>query len=394
MRLPKAIAFLYLQLIGSVRIAHTIFVNDVQYMVFFSHHASLSISMMKLPLPSHPSLWEASNALEWESQVRDTKRTNRSRYNSLQAAVEAIMPTNNLNHNREYLQRFNILNPLSLYLLIHGIASAIGDLKYRSVVTPRALEVNSLMIADLDEALHHWLALFDRLPESDRLGKLSWNALLMYHFSSVLLRDNLSEIQMAAGSAFSSGRSVTPQGAQAAYSRLITTDPVGYDSYLHGLEIVSLCFQDVDNTTMQSHTGGGHGVSCVSRPLWQNYGAFLGILVLWARSIGLERLGKAKVDFKVVLRPLPPAFASPSTAVTLGGIYDRELSRFDTDKREVQKLKDDLQQLISTACERLTERPWEICKWWRIIPIISQPKNSLYSIYESPVLYVCMVYCS
>ncbi|PGH10643.1 hypothetical protein AJ79_05357 [Helicocarpus griseus UAMH5409] len=340
-----------------IRIAHTIFVNDVQYMVYFSHHASLSVGMMKLPLPSHPSLWEAPSASDWEAQMRQVKRPGRSRFYSLQSSVESLMSIRDPELKREFFQRHSLSNQLSLHLLIHGIASAIGDAKYRSIVSSSTPAIHNLRMADFDEALSHWRVCFERLSESERASKQSWNALVMYYFSAILLRNNLPEIQMAAGSAFSSGRAVTPQGAQAAYTRLVSSDAVSHDSYLHGLEVVSLCLHDFDS---QNPSSGDPFLTPSPRPLWQTYGAFLGILVIWAHTLGLEKLGNMKVNSITSLRPLPPAFVSSTAAATLANMYDRELGRSKFDMREVQKIKDELRRLISTVCDRLGERTWEI----------------------------------
>ncbi|KAK2774632.1 hypothetical protein FQN52_004245 [Onygenales sp. PD_12] len=341
-----------------IRIAHTIFVNDVEYMVYFSHHASLSVGMMKLPLPSHPSLWEASSALEWEAQMRQAKRPGRSRFHSLQSAVEALLSMRDSDSKRDSLQRFNLSNPLSLHIIIHGIASAIGDAKYRSVASSSTLAIQTLRMADFDEALGQWRICFDTLTEPERASRQSWNALVMYYFSSILLRTNLPEIQMAAGSTFSSGRAVTRQGAQAAYNRLVSSDPVSHDSYLHGLQIVSLCLHDFGNQS--TIIGSGEALAVEPRPLWQTYGAFLGLLVLWAHTLGLEKLGNVRVNSMSSLQPLPSAFLSSTAAATLANMYDRELGHSKLDMQEVQKIKNDLRRLIATVCHRLGERTWEI----------------------------------
>lgn len=368
-------------LIGN-RIAYTIFVNDVQYSVFFSHHALLSANMMKLPLPSPSTVWEASTAPEWETQMRQLKRSTRSRYYSLDSAVESIMSLKDPDHKREFMQCFNVSNPLSIHFLIHGIAAAISDAKYRGVASSTSLVTQSLQMVDFDEALRHWKACFDKLPESDAKSRIAWCSQVMYHFSAVLLRNNLSDIQMAAGSAYTSGRAVTPQCAQAAYSRLISTDPISHDSYLHGLEVVSLCLQDLDGVP-----GGGGGAPPVGsapsmhfgklepRPLWQTYGAFLGLLVVWARALGLEHEDSIK---RTSIGSWAAATLSsnliPNAAVaTLSSMYQRELTRVESAQEDIQTLKIELRQLIGVVCERLTARPWEICKDMAL----SQPENYL-----------------
>ncbi|KAK2746856.1 hypothetical protein FQN57_002898 [Myotisia sp. PD_48] len=343
-----------------IRIAHTIFVNDVQYMVYFSHHALLSVRMMKLPLPSHPSLWDAQTASAWEEQMRHFKRPNRSRYFSLESAVKSILSMKDADHRREFLQCFNNPNPLTLHILIHGIVSAIGDANYRSTSTLSSSMTRDLIISDFDQALSCWRNYYEQLSESDRQCKLSWCTLVMYHLSTVLLRNSLSDIQMAAGSAFSSGRRVTPQGAQAAYARLVSTHPISHDSYLHALEIVSLCLEEVDIDDVHCDERKELILSAQPRPLWQTYGAFLGLLVLWARTLGLEKKDIDAPKPTVPLRQFTPALICHAAANILTHMHDRQQAVSATEG-ELRVLKKEMCQLISLVYDRLAATSWEIC---------------------------------
>lgn len=270
-------------------------------------------------------------------------------------------------HKREFMQCFNVSNPLSIHLLIHGIAAAISDAKYRAVSSSTTLVTQSLQMADFDEALRHWRACFDKLPETDAKSRVAWCSQVMYHFSAVLLRNNLSDIQMAAGSAYSSGRAVTPQCAQAAYSRLVSTGPVSHDSYLHGLEVVSLCLQDPDSGQGAAANAGGaapmrFGMS-EPKPLWQTYGAFLGLLVIWARALGLEQEDNLKRSSVSSWATSVSSTLIPNAAMsTLSSMYQRELARVESAREDIQMLKSELRQLIGVVCGRLGARPWEICK--------------------------------
>src|SRR5699024_10688283 len=141
----------------------------------------------------HPSLWGAKTAADWESQMRQTKKSARPKYFSLSSAMESIMSIRESDHKRESLQRQAMSNPLSLHFLIHGIASAIGDVKYRSVSSTSAAASQVLKIADFDEALEFWKACFDRLPEPERTGsRLAWCSQVMYFFCTILLRNSLA----------------------------------------------------------------------------------------------------------------------------------------------------------------------------------------------------------
>jgi hypothetical protein len=352
-----------------IRLAYTIFVDDVQSSIHFTHPAALSVGMMKLPLPSCPALWEATTASEWESQMRQTKRLSRSRFYSLEVSVESLLSMRDPDHKREFLQRFNSSNPLALYILIHGIAASVGDFKYRSIASSSTPATRILKIADFEEALTQWRFCFEKMSDSDKVSRLSWSALVMYHFTAVLLRNNISDIQMAAGSAFSFGRDVTPQRAQAAYTRLVTSQPVSHDTYLHGLEIVRLCLQDVDVVSPKSGVGGS---SLQPRPLWQTYTAFLGILVLWTYTLALEELGRSRVSSATsLLQPrysrglsicVPETFENDSTAETLATMVDRELGYSEFDMLEVKTIRNDVNRLINTVEERLADSPWAICR--------------------------------
>ncbi|EZF25886.1 hypothetical protein H112_01899 [Trichophyton rubrum D6] len=344
------------------RIAHTIFVNDVQYMVYFSHHALLSVGMMKIPLPSRQSLWDAPSAVKWEDEMRQLKKTTRSRYFSLDSAVQSILSMKDAEHMREVLHWHSTPSPLSLHILIHGITSAIGDAKYRSVSSSSSLVIRELQRLEFDSALAYWRDQFDQLSGPDQRCQLSWCALVMYDFSAVLLRNNLSDIQMAAGSAFSSGRTVTPQVAQAAYTRLVSTDPVCHDSYLHALEVVGLC---IEEGTGNCSVKPGLGVLLSQpisqpRPLWQTYCAFLGLLVLWARALGLENKEQSRNVSRIGLRQFSLQ-AIPSTAATiLANMHHREQAQFSAASVEVQVLKSELRELIGTVSDRLSASSWEI----------------------------------
>ena len=335
----------------------------MQYVVFFSHRAELSVCMMKLPLPSHPSLWEAKSAADWEVQMRQSKKSARSKYFSLDSAVETIMSVRESEQKREAIQRYIASNPSSLNLIIHGIASAIGDNKYRSARSASSPAACLLKNADFEAGLSEWKDCFFAQPEADRKSRLSWCSLVMYFFSTVLMHYSLADIQMAAGSAFCSGRAVTPQAAQSAYTRLTLNEPVNHGSYLRGMEVVMLCLED--------HETAIPGLPRTSlppaRPLWQTYAAFLGILILWAHVIGFEKQDADPAAEVMVLRSFDPASVIRSAASTLSSMYEREIGKVRASRGDVQMIKADLNRLIGTVRGLLVARPWEICRFSLLI---------------------------
>ncbi|KAJ9616791.1 hypothetical protein H2200_000510 [Cladophialophora chaetospira] len=344
-----------------IRLAHTIFMDDVQSTIYFTHLATVSVGMMKLPLPSCPSLWQAPTAALWEAQMQQTKRSNRSKYYSVHKSVEALSSIRDPEMKREFLQRFGSSNPLALNILIHGVASAIGDDKYRTISTSSSLATRLLKVSDFGEALAHWKECFDRLPETDQNSPTSWVSILMYHFAAVLLRNNISDVQMAAGSAFSFGRTVTPQRAQEAYARLIGAEPVSQETYLHGLEIVRLCLQRPEASPVAHDSA--------PPPLWQTYCAFLGTLVIWAYTVGLENSGKEKIKLvNAALRPLPQTLGvvdlematDDRAGKVLAVMFERVLDQPEVGLRELQAIRNDLGVLIDVVHGRLEASTWDI----------------------------------
>lgn len=350
-------------MLTSPRLAHTIFVADVQYTIHFTHHASLSVGMMKLPFPSAPSVWEAKSPSEWETQMRLAKQSTRAKFYSLNSSIVALMSIKDADHRHEFTSRFDSSNPFALHILIHGIASAIGDDKYRTVTSSSSFATHILKISDFDEALRYWHGCFNRMPDVDKLSGVSWSALLMYHFANVLLRNNISDIQMAAGSAFSFGRMVTAQRAQDAHKRLATTLPVGHESYMHGLAIVNLCLQDATERSQEE--------IAPPRPPWQIYCAFLGALILWARTVSLEKLGRSRANnashgispYSVTDAEFSIMRHAANTAVEpVAKMVNHELNYSDLDIHDVYTTKEDLYLLIQTVRERLGGSSWYICK--------------------------------
>ena len=127
--------------------------------------------------------------------------------------------------------------------------------------------------------------------------------------------------------------------------------------------MVSLCLQDADDNGTAGHANNKTSAGpSQTRPLWQTYGAFLGTLVLWARTIGLEKQEQNRGKATVGPRPFG-SVSIPSTAATiLANMQYREQSQSEAAMAEVRVLKGELQELIHMVCHQLAARPWEICK--------------------------------
>lgn len=273
------------------------------------------------------------------------------------------MSTKDTDHRHEFLCHSN---PFAVNIVIHGIASAIGDDKYRTIRSSSSPATQILKIADFDEALRSWHIYFNRMSADEKESPLSWSALVMYHFSAVLLRNNISDIQMAAGSAFSFGRSVSAQRAQDAYKRLATTEPIGHNTYMHGVAIVSLCVQEIKETDLD-------GSLSPSQPSWKTYCAFLGILILWARVISVESVGRMRANSMSCFLQSSSAIQAEITQYSLSGdastagdalknLLDHEMNYSDYDTCDILSMKEDIRQLIDTIRDRLMDSSWHICR--------------------------------
>ncbi|KAI5303786.1 hypothetical protein KEM56_007192, partial [Ascosphaera pollenicola] len=239
------------------RLAHAIFISDVQYMVFLSHQPRLSVNQLKLPLPSPRALWEARSAWEWQMKLREIRKSGQTHsWCSIQSGVEALLA------RKEILQPFKKCRH-QLSLLIHGIASTIMDLNQRQVVTFRTTGTRMLQVADVEECLKLWHDCFTSIPHHKAYESDTWSAKTIYHLSTILLQTSLDEIQRAAGNAFASGQPVSTQNARSSYNHLTTTNPVSHESYIHALEVVTLSLQEPSSDSDAAPPA----------PLWSDYGA-------------------------------------------------------------------------------------------------------------------------
>jgi hypothetical protein len=203
--------------------------------------------------------------------------------------------------------------------------------------------------------------------------ELARSALVTYNFTSILLRESLSDILMAAGTAYSWGRAVTPQRAQDAFVPLVSTQPVGQDAYRHALKILSLCLEDEDGTANSSD-----GARRMLHPLYLTYNAFIAVLVLWAYALGLSRLHSAKAGHPQPAQALwvveagklksadpagrAAAGTSGSDAAALGGILGRGFAKPEIGAEEIEGIKSDVRLTMRMVRGRLEGSSWELCE--------------------------------
>jgi hypothetical protein len=337
--------------------------------------------MLKIPLPSSSAVWQASTATEWETAMTMTRQPSRGRsMQSLQAALEMILPmrTDHPQYGKRDSLRDFFSNPFAIQIFIHGIASTVFEHRFRTVESACRNSVDVLKLGEFEEALSRWHTCFLSMGDVDRETEMARSALITYHLVSILLRESLSDIQMAAGTSYSWGRAVTPQRAQEAFLPLITTKPVGRDGYFHALEIVSLCLNErmeiSSPGSMQSENQSR--LSATPQPLYLTYNAFIGVLVLWAYGLGLGRsktsqqqpadsFGRHGKKSSITLvrqgSSLNGQASSNNSTSILANIIERESNRPDMDPNEVERIRSDVRLLMQMVRDRLINTSWEIC---------------------------------
>lgn len=364
------------------RLAYTIFDNDVDYAIHFMHPTLLSLGMIKLPLPCSPALWEAQTADEWAREMEETGQRSRSSYlRSLQASIEVLLREqcdHSKQRQRGSLQVFSS-SAFTLQVLIHGLASAVLEFRFRSVDTRCTSDLHILKLRDLENGLACWYRCFQHMNHNPNSLELARSALNTYHFASILLRESLSDIQMAAGTAYSWGRAVTPRRAQEAFIGLVTTQPVGQESYHHALKILALCLQDKTETAELSYET--QQTRMLLQPLHLTYNSFIAVLVLWAYALGLSRTQKSKLLLRHAQDPLWVVEAGvlklkddiqrrndEGTMVEscdtddFGDILNRGLARPEIETQKIETIRMDICRLMRTVRKHLAESAWEICK--------------------------------
>ena len=109
------------------------------------HPQLLSLGMVKVPLPCSSALWQAKTAIEWERQMDRTCQPSRaSSLRSLKASVELFLQPRyeqTRQRRRGVLQIFSE-NALLLQILIHGLASAVFEHRFRGVDSGCAPGIN------------------------------------------------------------------------------------------------------------------------------------------------------------------------------------------------------------------------------------------------------------
>ncbi|OBT56684.1 hypothetical protein VE04_03559 [Pseudogymnoascus sp. 24MN13] len=355
-----------------IRVAYTIFIHDVDYTIHFMHPALLTLGMLKLPLPSPPSLWLAKSAADWSRQTEKTRPPPRtSSLRTLRSALELLIPVHCTHSRPRRRAAFELFcsSAFTLQILVHGLASAVFEHKFRGIEAGCSPGLQLLQIRDFEDGLASWMVCFERLAPETGCTELARSALVTYHFTSILLRESLSDILMAAGTSYSWGRAVTPQRAQEAFLPLVGTQPVGQDAYRHALKIMSLC---LDN---EHGTANADGARRMLHPLYLTYNTFIAVLVLWAYALGLSRTHSAPagqprpaqmlwvVEAGKLKRVDPARQAAGSgvvEATALGGILERGFAKPEIGAYEIEAIRGDVRGMMRMVRGRLEGSEWEL----------------------------------
>jgi hypothetical protein len=155
---------------NSGRVAYTIFVNDVDYSIQFMHPSLLSLGMIKLPLPCAPALWEAQNATEWVRHMEETRRASYAK--NLRDSIEFLLRDHcehSRQRQRETLHMYGS-SAFTLQVLIHGLASAVLEHKFRSVDSQCTSSLHVLKQRDFEQGLGCWYRCFQHMNHSRSSG--------------------------------------------------------------------------------------------------------------------------------------------------------------------------------------------------------------------------------
>jgi hypothetical protein len=365
---------------NSGRVAYTIFVNDVDYSIQFMHPSLLSLGMIKLPLPCAPALWEAQNATEWVRHMEETRRA--SYVKNLRDSIEFLLRDHcehSRQRQRETLHMYGS-SAFTLQVLIHGLASAVLEHKFRSVDSQCTSSLHVLKQRDFEQGLGCWYRCFQHMSHSRSSTEMARSSLITYHLVAILLQESLSDIQMAAGIAYSWGRAVTPQRAQDAFLPLVSTQPVGQEAYRHALKVISLCLDNDRSITAELRAQSQLSSRSPLSPLYLTYNTFIAVLVLWAYTLGLSRsqssqqhLQQPRDSIWVVkagelkFREGAPPRDNNDTALESGdiedleSILDRGFARSEVDSQKIEDIRTDVRHLMRLVRNCLAESEWELC---------------------------------
>jgi hypothetical protein len=350
----------------SVRLVYCLFVSDIGHSIHCMEPSLLSTGMLNLPLPSPENLWQAKTANEWASlmilnQVETPK--------TLQTLVKVVFPEYNaqLTDDISFYSIPSGPDIFTMHILIHAIASAVLDHKHRSTNCGSSYAIGLLKMEDFKLALERWHQYFSQINTAKQKTKTGASALITFHLTWILLHDDLSSIQLAAGSALAVGSSDLRETQDA--SSLLIPRRLSNSSFLHALEIVDICLSNPTEGSIPVSLDKEHGIN----PLYRNYTAFLGVMVAWAYTLSrsLQYLSAVTVtqtpsapcfsnqfgnDVSFLVPPLEANRARNEDI--LPSAWKSESGRMEINMQDLKTIKDVVYRLMETVRERLASSSW------------------------------------
>src|SRR6187402_639195 len=258
-----------------LRLAYYIFVGDIGYSMNFMHLPTLSTNMLKLPLPSSHTLWQARTASEWEDEMKRISSKERGiNPLTLQSSMALLLgnsdPSSKLGCALDIDER--ILNPIALNILIHCIASVALEHNH-AVPSASSNAINLLRSSDLKTGLACWRNHFERMDPESRAGDIAVSALISYHIVSILLQEDLWAIMVVFDANCVEGSHVS---SHTALQERPGATQMRKEACIHALHIIRLCLEKEIATT-------------VTRPLCWHYAAFLASLVVMSYASSLKQ---------------------------------------------------------------------------------------------------------
>jgi hypothetical protein len=351
----------------SVRLAYCLFVSDIGHSIHCMEPSLLSTGMLNLPLPSPESLWQAKTANEWANlvilnQVQTPK--------TLQTLIKVVFPEYNaqLTDDISFYSIPSGPDMFTIHILIHAIASAVLDHKHRSTHCGSSYAITLLKMEDFKLALERWHHYFSQINTAKQKTKMGTSALITFHLTWILLHDDLSSIQLAAGSALAVGSSDLRE-TQDTSSSLLVPRRVSNSSFLHALEIVDICLSNPTEGSIPVSLDKAHDIN----PLYRNYTAFLGVMVAWAYTLSRSLRHLSAVT--VTQMPSAPCFSNqlgndgsflvPPLEVNrarneeiLPPVWKSESGQTEVNMQDLKTIKDDVYKLMEIVRGRLASSSW------------------------------------
>ncbi|KFY01612.1 hypothetical protein O988_02645 [Pseudogymnoascus sp. VKM F-3808] len=299
-----------------IRLVHCLFLNNTLHSIHFTYPNLPLASLLKLPLPCPPKLWNAKSPNEWKREISQIKPEEGTRH--LQTSMRILLGDAQMSRNRIVRGDFEE-NPFYMYILIQGIASAVIELN-QAMPSTSSNAVRLLKSADFKAALAQWWEHFNTMDDKMREEEMSISALISYHFTYILLYMDVNRIAMAARipHARDNANPLELEGEAQANSG-------GGQVYLHLLEVLQLCLDEQHKPSL--------------RPLHRGYTEFLTVIIY---SVHLTELEYQKIQQPDRHRDRTREHLQPTTPLDL------------------ITMKIDVHRTMRTVRDRLVCNSWEL----------------------------------